>query len=200
MLTKRQKDTLNFIRHYIYKNNEGPLVHEIAKGLGISSSGSTHKHIQALIDAGHLKTLPMRTRGLQLVEDEDLTSSVTLPMLGRIAAGRLIEAIADETEIDVSILFKGKGRYVLKVSGESMKDKGIMSGDYVVVETTRQAKHGDIIVALVDGYDATLKTLFINQDDTVTLVPANDAFEPVTLETKRLSIQGVMVGLLRTYP
>ena len=200
MLTKRQKDTLNFIRHYIYKNNEGPLVHEIAKGLGISSSGSTHKHIQALIDAGHLKNLPMRTRGLQLVEDEDLTSSVTLPMLGRIAAGRLIEAIADETEIDVSILVKGKGRYVLKVSGESMKDKGIMSGDYVVVETTRQAKHGDIIVALVDGYDATLKTLFINQDDTVTLVPANDAFEPVTLETKRLSIQGVMVGLLRTYP
>ncbi len=126
--------------------------------------------------------------------------SLVFPMMGKIAAGRLIEAVADESEIDLGSMFKGKGRYVLKISGESMIGKGIMSGDYVVVESTRQARHGDMIVALVDGYDATLKTMLVNKDGTITLMPANEAFEPVTIDAKRLSIQGVVVGQLRTYP
>ena len=121
-------------------------------------------------------------------------------MMGKIAAGRLIEAVADESEIDLGIMFKGKGRYVLKISGESMIGKGIMPGDYVVIESTRQARHGDMIVALVDGFDATLKTMLVNQDGTITLMPANDDFDPVTIDAKRLSIQGVVVGQLRTYP
>ena len=123
-----------------------------------------------------------------------------MPVMGKIAAGRLIEAVPDESEIDLGEMFRGKGRYVLKISGESMIGKGIMPGDYVVVETGRAAKHGDMIVALVDGYDATLKTLLINEDETFTLQPANDSFEPITLEATRLSIQGVVVGQLRTYP
>jgi repressor LexA len=200
MLTKRQQDTLNFIRQYIEKNGEAPLVTEIAEGLGIASQGTTHRYIQALIDGGYLERLTGRTRGLQLNEPAASDQSLILPMMGKIAAGRLIEAVPDESEIDLGIMFKGKGRYVLKISGESMIGKGIMSGDYVVVESTRQAKHGDMIVALVDGYDATLKTMLVNKDGTITLMPANDAFEPVTIDAKRLSIQGVVVGQLRTYP
>jgi len=200
MLTKRQQDTLNFIRQYINENGEAPLVTEIAEGLGISSQGTAHRYIQALIDGGYLERLSGRTRGLKLNEQVFSEQSLVFPMMGKIAAGRLIEAVADESEIDLGSMFKGKGRYVLKISGESMIGKGIMSGDYVVVESTRQARHGDMIVALVDGYDATLKTMLVNKDGTITLMPANEAFEPVTIDAKRLSIQGVVVGQLRTYP
>lgn len=200
MLTKRQQDTLNFIRSYMKEKGEAPLVTEIADGLGIASQGTAHRYIQALIDEGYLKRLAGRTRGLQLIEQHGFKQSTSLPMMGRVAAGRLIEAVPDESEFDFGIMFKGKGRYVLKISGESMIGKGIMCGDYVVVESTRQARHGDMIVALVDGYDATLKTMLINKEGTITLMPANEAFEPVTIEAKRLSIQGVVVGQLRTYP
>ena len=120
--------------------------------------------------------------------------------MGKIAAGRLVEAVADESEIDLSDMFTGKGRFVLKVNGDSMIDKAIMSGDYVVVQSQSTARHGDIVVALVDGFDATLKTMLVNQDGTITLMPANDDFDPVTIDAKRLSIQGVVVGQLRTYP
>lgn len=198
MLTKRQKDTLEFIRNYIKENGEGPLVAEIAEGLGIKSHGTTHRYINSLVEDGHLQRLPLRTRGLKIVEPNE-PDSLLMPVMGKIAAGRLIEAVPDESEIDLGEMFRGKGRYALKISGESMIGKGIMPGDFVVVETGRTAKHGDMVVALVDGYDATLKTLLINDDQTVTLMPANESFEPITLEAKRLSVQGVVVGQLRTY-
>lgn len=200
MLTKRQQDTLAFIRQYMAENGEAPLVTEIAEGLGITSQGTAHRYIQALIDEGYLLRHSGRTRGLALREQETTDQSFVLPMMGKIAAGRLIEAVPDESEIDLGGMFKGKGRYVLKISGESMTGKGIMPGDYVIIESTRPARQGDIIVALVDGYDATLKTMLVNQDGTITLMPANDEFEPVTIDAKRLSIQGVVVGQLRTYP
>lgn len=199
MLTKRQKDMYDFIREYYEENGEGPKIAEIAEGIGIASHGSTHKYVNALIESGYLKRLPNRTRGLIPTEQANIESLV-MPLMGKIAAGRLIEAVPDESTIDIGELLGGKGRYVLKVSGESMTGKGIMPGDYVVVETGREEKHGDIIVALVDGYDATLKTLLINTDKTVTLMPANDDFEPLTLDPKRLSIQGIVVGQLRSYP
>ncbi|MBE9525918.1 MAG: repressor LexA, partial [Proteobacteria bacterium] len=113
---------------------------------------------------------------------------------------RLIEAVPDESEIDLGDMFAGKNRFVLKVNGDSMIGKGIMSGDYVVLKDQKTANHGDIILALVDLHDATLKTLILNDDETITLQPANDEFEPVTIASERLLIQGVVVGQLRTYP
>ncbi|WP_430009218.1 transcriptional repressor LexA [Methylophaga lonarensis] len=203
MLTERQQDTLDFIRRYVREHGRSPLLTEIAEGLGIQSPGTTHRYIQALVDAGHLQRLVGRTRGIKLAEsltDYDDVAPVVLPVMGRIAAGRLIEAVADESEIDLSQMFSGSGRFVLKVNGDSMIDKAIMSGDYVVVQSQRHAKHGDIVVALVDGYDATLKTMLLNDDGTITLMPANVNYEPVTLPAQRVSIQGVVVGQLRTYP
>jgi len=205
MLTERQQDTLEFIKNYIHEQGRSPLVAEIASGLGISSPGTTHRYIKALVDAGLLERLAGRTRGLQLVDNSvddsrDIDEAVTLPVMGKIAAGRLIEAIADETEIDLSEMFSGKGRFVLKVNGDSMIDKAIMSGDWVVIQSQPRAQHGEIVVALVDGYDATLKTLLIHDNGTVTLMPANDNYEPVTLAADRVRIQGVVVGQLRTYP
>jgi repressor LexA len=204
MLTERQQNTLDFIRDYIAQHGRSPLVSEIADGLGIKSQGTTHRYIQALVDEGVLQRHVGRTRGLVLVNEtataDDEMESIVLPVMGKIAAGRLVEAVADEAEIDLKEMFAGTGRFVLKVNGESMIEKAIMSGDWVVVQSTANAKHGDIVVALVDGYDATLKTLLINDDGTITLMPANPDFEPVTLAAKRVAIQGVVVGQLRTYP
>jgi repressor LexA len=202
MLTERQQDTYDFICQFIKEQGRSPLLSEVAKGIGLSSQGSVHNYIQALVNEGLLERSVGRTRGLRLVKNnhDAETLSVLLPVMGKIAAGRLIEAVPDESEIDLGEMFAGKGRFVLKVNGDSMIDKAIMSGDYVVVQSQQTARHGDIVVALVDGYDATLKTLHINSDDTVTLMPANVNYEPVTLPSKRVSIQGVVVGQLRTYP
>lgn len=202
MLTEREQDTLDFIRAYIKEHGRSPLVSEIAEGLGLRSQGTTHRYIQALVNAGLLERHAGRARGLRLTEEagQAIAGSLTLPVMGKIAAGRLIEAVADEAEIDLGEMFTGKGRFVLKVNGDSMIDKAIMSGDYVVVQSQSTARHGDIVVALVDGFDATLKTLLLNEDGTVTLMPANVNYEPVTLPAERVRIQGVVVGQLRTYP
>jgi len=203
MLTERQQDTYNFICRFIKEQGRSPLLSEVAQGIGLSSQGSVHNYIQALVNEGLLERTVGRTRGLRLVTNNEDTIepvSVTLPVMGKIAAGRLIEAVADESEIDLGGMFAGKGRFVLKVNGDSMIDKAIMSGDYVVIQSQQTARHGDIVVALVDGYDATLKTLLLNDDETVTLMPANINYEPVTLPARRVAIQGVVVGQLRTYP
>jgi len=202
MLTERQQDTYKFIVDYFDEHGKAPLLSEVAHGIGLSSQGSVHNYIQALVNEGLIERSVGRSRGLRLVGRElaNESLSVTLPMMGRIAAGRLIEAVPDESEIDLGGMFSGKDRFVLKVNGESMIDKGIMDGDYVVIQSQQTAKHGDIVVALVDGYDATLKTLLKNSDQTITLMPANPEFKPVTLSADRLAIQGVVVGQLRTYP
>ncbi|MEX1199614.1 MAG: transcriptional repressor LexA [Methylophaga sp.] len=200
MLTQRGKDTLKFIEDFMRQNDYAPTMEEIAVGLGIKSVGSTHYYVEQLLKAGELERLDNRSRGLRLKQMAESDRSGVLPMMGKIAAGRLIEAVPDESEIDVGAMFAGNGRYVLKISGESMTDKGILPGDYVVVDANKQAKDGDVIVALVDGYDATLKTMLLNNDGTMTLMPANPAFEPLTLAAARVRVQGVVVGQMRTYP
>ncbi|MCX4189171.1 transcriptional repressor LexA [Methylophaga sp. OBS3] len=200
MITQRGRDTLKFIENYMRENGYAPTMEEIAEGLGIKSVGSAHHYVDQLLKAGELERMDKRSRGLRLKNITDDEERTILPVMGKIAAGRLIEAVPDESEIDVGAMFAGSGRYVLKISGESMIGKGIMPGDYVVIDGKKQAKDGDVIVALVDGYDATLKTMLLNNDGTMTLMPANPDFEPVTLAGERVSIQGVVVGQMRTYP
>jgi repressor LexA len=201
MLTDRQQDTYDFIVHYFEEHGRAPLLSEVAHGIGLSSQGSVHNYIQALVNESLIERVVGRSRGLRLVEQHNDPEkiSVILPLLGKVAAGRLIEAVPDESEIDLGDMFSGSGRFVLKVNGDSMIDKAIMSGDYVVLQEQRTANHGDIVLALVDFHDATLKTLLINNDGTVTLQPANADYEPVTLPVERVMIQGVVVGQLRTY-
>ena len=167
MLTERQQDTYDFIAQYIAQYGRSPLLSEVAKGIGLSSQGSVHNYIQALVNEGLLTRSVGRSRGLKLSgETNQRQAAVTLPVMGRIAAGRLIEAVPDEDEIDLGGMFAGKGRFVLKVNGDSMINKAIMSGDWVVVQSQQTADHGDIVVALVDGFDATLKTILFNKNKT----------------------------------
>ena len=200
MLTRREEETHSFISDYLLHEGRSPLISEIAEYLGIQSKGTVHRYVQSLIDAGLIERIPGRTRGLRLAQTPaEVLAPTVLPVLGTIAAGRLIEAVPDESEIDLMTMFTGPNRFALKVHGDSMIDAGILPEDWVVIEQSEVAKNGDIVVALVDGFDATLKRLRTNDDGSVTLIPENANYDPITIDAKRVMIQGVVVGQLRVY-
>jgi len=201
MLSRREQDTYDFIRNYIAEHRQGPLLDEIASGLGIKSKGVVHRYVQTLAKAELIELVPGRHRGIQLPGQEQAQDENTavLPLLGRIAAGLPIEAIPDQDELDLSDFFMGPGRFVLKVQGESMIEAGILPDDMVVVESCVTARNGEIVVALVDQQEATLKRFRNNQDGTVTLIPENSAMQPMTFDAHRVHIQGVLVAQMRAY-
>ncbi len=198
MLSPRERDTYEFIRRFLDRHGHAPLLTEIAAGLGIRSKGTVHRYVQAIARAGLIELLPGRHRGMRLLSDAQ-PPAATLPLLGRIAAGQPIEAIPDTDHIDLSEFFMGPKRFVLRVQGESMVEAGILDGDMVIVEQRSHADNGDIIVALIDNEEATLKRLRHNHDGSITLLPANAALVPITYAAGRVRIQGVVVGQLRSY-
>ena len=198
MLSEREQDAYNFIRNYIIKHGRGPLLTELASGLGIASKGVAHRYVQALSDQGVIRLIQGRHRGIQLVEDQ-VPNEQELPLLGKIAAGLPIEAIPGEDTINLSEFFLGPDRFVLKVQGDSMIDAGILNDDMVVVKSCQTAQDDEIVVALVDNSEATLKYFQNNRDGSVTLIPANQEMSPMTFDANRVAIQGVVVGQMRSY-
>lgn len=202
MLSPRQQDTYRFISDYLDEHGHGPALSEIAEALGIRSKGVAHRYVQALAEAGLIALHPGRHRGISLPSTETSgteTAAMTLPLLGKIAAGYPIEAIADQQEIDLSEFFMGAKRFVLRVQGDSMVEAGILSGDMVVVESRDTARDGEIVVALIDGEEATLKRIRHNPDGSITLIPANRALSPIIYPADRVQIQGVVVAQMRSY-
>ena len=198
MLTDRQADTLAFIRAYTARHGTAPKLREIADHLGISSHGTVHRYVRALADQGLISVAPARSRGIRILGPQASAQPAALPLVGRIAAGQPIEAIAGQEYINLAEFFIGPGRFVLRVQGESMIDAGILDGDMVVVEQ-RTARDGEIVVALVDRDEATLKRLQRNPDGSVTLVPANPQLAPMRYDGRRIQVQGVVVGQFRSY-
>ena len=162
------------------------------------SRGSLHKHVQALVKAGHVEPLSGKQRGVRLCESAQ-GHLLSLPLLGRIAAGRPIEALENPQELEVPRQLRGKGRcYVLQVRGDSMIDEGILDGDWVVVEQRDHARDGEIVVALIDGEEATLKR--IEQTPSACILhPANPDLAPLRYAPERVRIQGVVTGQMRAY-
>ena len=201
MLTERQQDTYRFIRNYHLRHGCAPKLNEIADGIGIRSKGVAHRYIKAIADEGLIELLPGRHRGIRLIGDslENPTTELSLPLLGKIAAGRPIEAIPDEESINMADFFIGTGRFVLRVAGDSMIDDGILDGDMVVISQRTHANDGDIVVALIDNDEATLKHIQHNRDGSITLIPANHTLKPVRYNSDRILIQGVVVGQMRSY-
>jgi repressor LexA len=197
MPTDRGREVYDFIRAYVTRHGYAPKLREIGEQLGIASRGTVHRHLRALADEGLLAIEPERARGIRLRKAR--AASFTLPLAGRIAAGRPIEAIAGEDEIDLSEFFVNRNRFVLRVSGDSMIEDGILDGDLVIVERRESADNGAIVVALIDGLEATLKRLHNNRDGTVTLRPANGRLAPMRYAAARVRIQGVVVGQFRSY-
>lgn len=197
-LTRRQRAILEHLREGREHQAHPPTLDELCRELGLRSRGSMHKHVQALVKAGHLEPLSGKQRGVRLREpgQEHLLS---LPLLGRIAAGRPIEALENPQDLEVPMQLRGKGRcYVLQVRGDSMIDEGILDGDWVVVEQRDHASDGEIVVALIDGEEATLKRIEQTPGACI-LHPANPNLASLSYAPERVQIQGVVTGQMRAY-
>ena len=197
MLTRLEEKVLQYITQYITRNGHAPTLAEIGDAVGIRSRGTVHRYVEALANKGHLHRSGRSWRGIRLAGEHDRRLTI-LPLAGRIAAGGPIEAIPDQAEINFSELLLGSDRYVLQVKGDSMMDAGILDGDLVVVRHTDTADNGDIVVALIDRGEATLKRLR-KHGDRVELIPANRALAPMIYPADRVHIQGVVVGQVRLY-
>jgi len=199
-LTDRQRQAYAAIRDHLARHGVTPKLHELGHALGIRSRGVVHRHVQALVAAGLVEVEAGRHRGIRLLDVEPVPGAMELPLLGRIVAGQPLEAIPDETSVDLGEFFMGPGRFVLRVQGDSMVEAGILDGDMVVVKQAERAADGDIVVALIDGDEATLKRIRHNRaDGSVTLLPANRALAPMIYPASRVRIQGVVVAQLRAY-
>jgi len=196
-LTRRQQDIYDYLRDNASHFDHPPSHEELCERLGLSSRGSLHKHIQALVKAGLVHPMDGQHRGIRLVEQDE--SGEGIPLLGTIAAGRPIEAVAQRESIRVPDELTGDGPcYVLRVRGDSMIEAGIFDGDYVVIEQRTAARNGEIVVALVHNEEATLKRIE-QRHGKVVLHPANADMAPMSYPPDAVQIQGVLKGLLRRY-
>ncbi|MCG6886804.1 MAG: transcriptional repressor LexA [Proteobacteria bacterium] len=198
MLTQLEDRILRYIRGYIAQQGQGPTLSEIGAAMQIKSKGTVHRYVQALKNKGALEHVERGWRGIRLA-NEPLYHSTTLPLAGRIAAGHPIEAIPGQDELDLAGLFVSDNRFALQVKGESMIDMGILDGDWVIIERADTARNGDVVVALIDETDATLKRFKRLADDQILLIPENAALSPLQYSPERVRIQGTLVGQLRSY-
>ena len=206
-LTKRQKDVLDFIADFVEENGYSPSYEELAQGLKLASLATVHKHIQALESRNYLRRLFNQSRSLEVSpkyvqerrRSRQTSRAAEVPLAGRIAAGSPVEAIEGQDTLQFAD-FAGKGdTFALQVTGESMIEDHILSGDYVLVERTQQAKDGEIVVALVDGRETTLKRLYHDPDGRIRLQPANSSMQPIIVEGANVQVQGRVLAVLRKF-
>lgn len=202
-LTKKQTEVLNFIKKYIAEHGYPPAVREIGASLGLSSPATVQAHLNKLKQAGVIKNSTNKFRTIELlVENEYIEQEedvIKVPLLGKITAGNPIEAIERPNEyfnLPAAVVPNNETVFTLEVSGESMINKGIFDGDYVIVKRQNTARNGDIVVAMTDENEVTLKT-FYKEDDHIRLQPENDNMEPFIF--KNITILGKAIGLYRTF-
>jgi len=203
-LSKTQYRVLKAFQKHVAKHEYAPTLQELGEEVGILSKGTIHRHIQVLIEAGYLVHGSSGWRNLQLANTVGWFAptpqkKACFPILGRIAAGLPIEAIENQAELNLADVFDGEERYILEVRGNSMIDAGILEGDMVVIEHRDSADDGSIVVAIIDGYEATLKRLRYQADRLIALVPENRDMQPMIYEPSRINVQGVLVGQFRKY-
>ncbi len=204
-ITKRQQDILEFIKKEIQTKGYPPSVREIGMAVGLSSSSTVHSHLATLEQKGYLKRDQSKPRALELsfADDSDTDMEiekemVQIPIVGRVAAGMPILAtqnIEDYFPVPLSFIRSNHDTFILKVSGESMIDAGILDGDYIIVEETPQAHNGQIVVALIDD-SATVKT-FYRENGYIRLQPENQFMEPIIV--KDATVLGAVIGLFRRF-
>lgn len=202
-LTKKQKEVLEFIKQFCAENKYPPSIRQICSAINLSSPATVHVHINHLVDKGYIKRSQEGNRALELlVQNEYDTRSeevVNVPLLGKVTAGSPIEAIEMPNEffsLPSYLIPKQKEVFTLKVDGESMINKGILSGDIVIVERTETARNGDMVVAMNDNNEVTLKT-FYKEKGYFRLQPENDFMEPIILDN--VTILGKAIGLYRKF-
>jgi repressor LexA len=198
-LTKRQREILDYLNEFIQQHGYAPSLEEVGRRFGLSSLATVHKHLTNLQDKGFIKRAWNRSRSVELVQTRPGGRAVELPLLGYVAAGAPIEAIATSETIAVPEDLVGKrDTYVLRVRGESMIDEQIRDGDYVIVEDRKTAENGEMVIALLGSTDVTLKK-FYRENGSVRLQPANAAMQPLIVPADSVQVQGVVVGMMRKY-
>jgi repressor LexA len=205
-VTKRQKQVLDFVAHFIEDNGYSPSYEEIARGLNLASLATVHKHISTLETKQYLKrgfnqsrSLDLGPKYIQEQRKHRQDTSLEVPLLGRIAAGAPVEAVEQRETVRFGDFLGNPDVFALEVRGDSMIEDHICSGDLVLVEKASQAKDGDIVVALIEGTQTTLKRFYKEPGDRVRLQPANSSLQPIFVAGKDLEIQGRLLAVLRKY-
>ncbi len=212
-LTRRQWEVLQFVAGFLRDHGYSPSYEEMCSGMKLSSLATVHKHIATLVKKGFLQKNRYQSRSIDLgpryqAENRKRAREArkaperradALPLLGRIAAGRPLEAVENPETISLSDFAGKKEVFVLQVRGDSMIEDHILDGDYILVERTAIANNGDVVVALIDGAEATLKRFYRETDGSIRLQPANAAMQPILLPPDSVQVQGRLIGVLRRF-
>jgi len=205
-LTKRQKEVLDYLVSFLNKHGYSPSFEEIARGLKLTSLATVHKHLSTLEKKGFIRRGYNQSRSIEVTqlpkpvrEQVIERHAASLPLMGRIAAGRPLEAIEDRESISLGDFTRGQSTFVLQVKGDSMQEDHILDSDYVVVEQTQVANQGDIIVALIANEETTLKRFYRESAGKIRLQPANSQMAPIIVPASDVKIQGRVIGVLRKY-
>lgn len=198
-LTKRQREILDFLNEFIQQHGYAPSLEEIGRRFNLSSLATVHKHLTNLQEKGFIKRAWNRSRSVEMVQNKAGGRAVELPLLGYVAAGVPIEAVVGNETIAVPEDLIGKREtYVLRVRGNSMIDEQIRDGDLVIVEDRRTADNGEMVIAMLNGSEVTLKKLYREQGK-IRLQPANPSVQPIVVPAEHVQVQGVVVGVMRRY-
>jgi repressor LexA len=198
MITKRQKELLDYVRGYIGKNGYAPTLEEIGRHFSLASLATVHKHLTNLERKGRIRRHANQSRALEVVPDPTVGRAVQVPLLGRVAAGTPIEPVETPETVTLPEELLGRGEtFALRVRGDSMIGDGILDGDLVVVESRPTADNGSTVVALVRG-DATVKRIY-RERGRVRLVAANERVAPIVARADEVQIRGVVIAVLRRY-
>lgn len=202
-LTKKQSEVLDYIKKYTAEHGYPPAIREIGAGLGLSSPATVHTHVKKLEEAGVIKTSSNKFRTIEILVENEYEETkddvIKVPLLGKITAGNPIEAIErpnDFFDLPAVLIPKKETVFTLEVSGDSMINAGIFNGDYVIVQKQNTARNGDIVVAMTEDNEVTLKT-FYKEDDHIRLQPENDTMEPFIFH--HVTILGKAIGLYRKF-
>ena len=200
-LTKRQREILTYLGSYSDSNGYAPSFEEIADQFNYNSLATVHEHLSNLERKGYIKRSYNESRAIEILPSEAFSRSVELPLMGTVAAGVPIEAMASGESLCVpeSFLRKSGSHFVLKVRGNSMVDAHIGDGDFVIVNERQSADNGEMVIAMMHGSSATVKKFYRERDGRIRLQPANETMEPIYVDENDIRIEGVVVGVLRRY-
>ena len=198
MVTRRQKELLDYLHGYIQTNGYAPTLEEIGRHFALASLATVHKHLRNLERKGRIRRLANHSRALELVTEGENGKAARVALLGRVAAGTPIEPVESTETVTIPEDLLGRGEtFALRVQGDSMVNEGILDGDLVVVERRPEADNGATVVALVRG-EATVKKFYRDRRK-VRLVPANEKLAPMVVPAEDVEVRGVVIAVLRRY-
>ncbi len=200
-LTKRQSEILNYLQEHIRERGYAPSFEEIAEQFNFQSLATVHEHLTNLERKGYIHRTHNESRAIEVLPPKGTTGATEIPLLGRVAAGAPIESIVSGETLAVpdALLPRRGPNYALKVQGESMIDDHIIDGDFVVVNGRQAAENGEMVIAMINGSEATVKRYYREPGGWIRLQPANVAMQPMRFQERDVLIQGVVVGVIRKY-